>query len=222
MQASQEPRSSEESATEAPSPIDVEESNIRDEERGLLSPHKASALASRSSHSNGQSSASEEETELQVRARADSSSSNYIKRKTSQLLEAVTFTSQSGDPPLSPRLASLVDQYASSEVAESITAEIAQVRQNGHSNGNGGGPGMDETRDVALESGLLRGRKRASWATQFSILSGRAFKNLYRDPALLAAHYMGSVALACESTLFLLGAKLAVSATDGMFCCVAQ
>jgi len=47
-----------------------------------------------------------------------------------------------------------------------------------------------------LETTLLRGRKRASWTTQFRILSGRAFKNLYRDPALLAAHYIGSIGLA--------------------------
>jgi len=48
----------------------------------------------------------------------------------------------------------------------------------------------------------LRGRKRASWGTQFRILSGRAFKNLYRDPALLAAHYISSVALAVLCGLF--------------------
>lgn len=51
---------------------------------------------------------------------------------------------------------------------------------------------------MAIETALLRGRKRASYATQFRILSGRAFKNLYRDPALLAAHYLSSVGLACE------------------------
>ena len=69
--------------------------------------------------------------------------------------------------------------------------EIARVNEGG--NGNG------ELRDVAVESTLLKGRKRASWMTQFKILSGRAFKNLYRDPALLAAHYLSSIALACES-----------------------
>lgn len=196
MQASQEPRSNDESTTEAASHTDAEDSNLRDEERGLLSPHKTHGHASRSSNG-GQSSSAEDETELQVRARANSSSSsNYIKRKTSQLLDAVSFTSQSIDPPLSPRLASLVDQYAHSDVAESISAEIVEVKQNAQGNGSGGE--QDETRDVALESGLLRGRKRASWATQFSILSGRAFKNLYRDPALLTAHYTASIALACK------------------------
>jgi hypothetical protein len=60
------------------------------------------------------------------------------------------------------------------------------------------GRGRRTYRDVA-EVSELRGRKRASWSTQFRILSGRAFKNLYRDPALLAAHYLSSIALACES-----------------------
>ena len=55
-----------------------------------------------------------------------------------------------------------------------------------------------ELRDIVMESTLLRGRRRASWGTQFRILSGRAFKNLYRDPALLAAHYLSSIALACR------------------------
>ena len=52
--------------------------------------------------------------------------------------------------------------------------------------------------DVALENSLTKGRKRATWGTQFRILSGRAFKNLYRDPALLAAHYNSSIVVACE------------------------
>jgi hypothetical protein len=47
----------------------------------------------------------------------------------------------------------------------------------------------------------LRGHQRASWATQFRILSGRAFKNMYRDPALLTAHYTASVVVACMCLL---------------------
>ena len=48
---------------------------------------------------------------------------------------------------------------------------------------------MHEMRDIAAETGMLRGPRRAGWGTQFRIMSGRAFKNLYRDPALLTAHY---------------------------------
>jgi hypothetical protein len=56
----------------------------------------------------------------------------------------------------------------------------------------------NELPDVVLETSILRGRKGASWGTQFRILSRRAFKNLYhdRDPALLAAHYLSAIGLA--------------------------
>ena len=61
------------------------------------------------------------------------------------------------------------------------------------SNGTFGSEGthtdMHEMRDVAAETGMLREPQRAGWGTQFRILSGRAFKNLYHDPALLMAHY---------------------------------
>lgn len=42
----------------------------------------------------------------------------------------------------------------------------------------------------------IRGYQRASWWTQFRILSGRAFKNLYRNPILLLTHYAVSIVLA--------------------------
>jgi len=50
--------------------------------------------------------------------------------------------------------------------------------------------------DVEVEGTWLKGRKRACWLTQFTILSGRAFKKIYRDLALLAAHSLSSVAVA--------------------------
>jgi len=121
----------------------------------------------------------------------------YIKRKTSQLMDAVSLSSQKSDtPPLTPQLTTLVEAYANSDIAEEIKNETEEVRASAHSGANGNGTEGGETRDVVVESSLLRGRKRASWGTQFRILSGRAFKNLYRDPALLAAHYISSIALA--------------------------
>lgn len=121
----------------------------------------------------------------------------YIKRKTSRLMDAVSISSHRTDtPPLTPELATLVGTYANSDIAEMIKNEIEEVRASAHTSANGNGTEGGETRDVVAESSLLRGRKRASWGTQFRILSGRAFKNLYRDPALLAAHYISSVALA--------------------------
>lgn len=85
-------------------------------------------------------------------------------------------------------LARLAQVYAESDIAKGILADIAAVVA---SHGT-----SDQLRDVAEESTVLRGRKRATKITQFRILSGRAFKNLYRDPALLASHYVGSVIIA--------------------------
>jgi hypothetical protein len=106
----------------------------------------------------------------------------------------------SSDTPLPPKLAELVAAYSASDVAMSIKAETEEVAS--AQRGGGAARADGALRDVVVENSLLRGRKRASWATQFRILSGRAFKNLYRDPALLAAHYLSSVVLACGSSLF--------------------
>jgi hypothetical protein len=165
-----------------------DETNITDEERGFGS-HLSRSLLSNS--------VVPDETELRTRATsvADSvtrSASNFIKNKTSQVLEVVTpSTSQVEAPPLTPKLAALVDAYAQSDIAASIRGQIEQLSHP---------ESVNETLpDVAVESILLRGRQRASWATQFRILSGRAFKNLYRDPALLAAHYISSIGIACRA-----------------------
>lgn len=163
-----------------------------------------------------------DETELQTRIPSSGrmSISSTIKRKTSQLIDAVR---NGGSGPAShdlpEKLAELVIAYENSSTARRMQAEIEAVRSanspvppsgnsstprevsapsNGTISDNGARVGMIEMRDVAGETGLLRGRRSASWATQFRILSGRAFKNLYRDPALLTAHYLGSIALACE------------------------
>lgn len=165
--------------------------NLADEERALISPH-AVPLSVRSSNGISTTVNGEENDETELRTRPNSISSstgNYLKRKTSQIINAVTSSTSTAEDPLSPRLAELVEAYASSTIAAEIKAEmeeVARVDRNG------------EMRDVEVESTLLKGRKRASWSTQFRILSGRAFKNLYRDPALLAAHYLSSIALACK------------------------
>jgi len=92
-----------------------------------------------------------------------------------------------------PHIASLVDAYAASNVAAAIRADIIAVAQPAQ-----GPESSAELPDVAVESTLLRGRKRATWATQFRILSGRPFKHMYRDPALLTFQYSVSIAAACE------------------------
>lgn len=184
------------------------ESNLEDEERGLTAPIR------QASHSSRQSPSPEvvvEETELQTVPNPPSFG-GYIKKATSQVWDAMSTSSRKREREgtITPKLAALVDAYRTSDIAADIkleTEEIARAQTGppvisveqtedgvvltAESNG--------ELRDVAVESNLLRGRKRATWTTQFTILSGRAFKNLYRDPALLTAHYTSSVALACKS-----------------------
>lgn len=186
VHAALEPRSLDSPSNDAVSSTSVD--NLLDEER---------AVGTSSVRSHGRSSTTvEEETELRTRRVSFTTS---IKRRTSQLLEAVR-SSPSDDRTLTPKLTQLVEAYSMSEVAQSIKTETEEVAiaQRGadvsHTDG--------ELRDVVVENSLLRGRKRASWGTQFTILSGRAFKNLYRDPALLAAHYISSVVLALICGLF--------------------
>lgn len=182
MQASTETPSP---ASPSTDPIQVEgnhDGNLNDEEL---------ALNNRASH-NDQSS-NDDATELRTRAGSVvSSSSQYIRRKTSQLLGAIAPSSHRGDTPISPKLAELVNAFRDSEQAIALKSEIEEASRSasGEADVNGTLP------DVALENSLTRGRKRASWGTQFRILSGRAFKNLYRDPALLTAHYVSSVIVA--------------------------
>jgi hypothetical protein len=141
--------------------------------------------------------------------------SSYIRKKASDIFGRGNGEGSSGDAELKPKLASLVEAYRESDIAKGLREEREEMRRaaasstgTGTPHGNGGNGAArtisSELPDVAVETQLLRGRKRASWGTQFRILSGRAFKNLYRDPALLTAHYVSSIALACECALLLL------------------
>ena len=121
MQADPESHSTEGSSTttstmEAPS--SAGDAPFRDEERGLLTPTTTRPFAG----------AAEDATEIQVQQHptSDAASDGFLKRKTSQLLEAVSFTSSHGpgDAPLSLRLATLVDAYAASAVAAAIAATM--------------------------------------------------------------------------------------------------
>ncbi|TDL25520.1 hypothetical protein BD410DRAFT_784517 [Rickenella mellea] len=182
-----------------PPPLSSEndDTNLNDEERGLGAGRNVGrAIRSLRSSSDNSPVANEDVTELQTRPPSvstteagTSTTSGYIKRKTSQLLGAVNFRSTKPESPmLPPKLAALVEAYATSHVAELIRGEIGAFERQGES---------EQLPDVAVENVLLRGGRRgASWGTQFRILSGRAFKNLYRDPALLTTQYLASVALA--------------------------
>jgi len=175
------------------SPSDV--SNTGDEEQGLIAPHTipSSVRSIVSVPLDDDGSPAEAPS-------SESSTTGYLKKKTSEVFGAVLASSGLGKPvkapnsPLTLALATLVGAYSSSDVAAEIKAEGNRLRESVVR--SDAAPVSDEPRDVILETSILRGRKRATWATQFRILSGRAFKNLYRDPALLAAHYLSAIGLA--------------------------
>ncbi|KAI0635999.1 hypothetical protein C8Q77DRAFT_1052354 [Trametes polyzona] len=188
MQAGMEPRSLESPAAEDVQPVESD-SNIRDEERAFVRDQPSIA----SIHSLATVDRAEEETEP-TRAGSIHSSTAYIRRQTTRLLEAIAPSSGVHDGPVPPKLAELIEAFKNSDVAAALHAEILEVANAPAAQGNGNGTA--ELPDVAEESNITRGRKRASWGTQFRILSGRAFKNLYRDPALLAAHYISAIGVA--------------------------
>lgn len=133
-------------------------------------------------------------TELQTRQKPPSSTLGFVTHKTSQILNAFSVPQPSQPTQIPAELQALVDAYASSAVAADIKIEMAALLNSGtHTPSNGT---TSELRNVEEESTLLKGRNRASHITQFTILSGRAFKNLYRDPALLASNYTSAIALA--------------------------
>ena len=138
---------------------------------------------------------------------SDNPSSSILKKskdKAAQILGISSPTSPSPTPTvaLPPKLQALIDSFESSSVARTVKAEIAGLRANGHGPGGGGGntAAWDQSGNGgAGERGALTGYKRASFWTQFAILSGRAFKNLYRNPMLMAGHFIMSIVVARES-----------------------
>ncbi|EJD49551.1 hypothetical protein AURDEDRAFT_112425 [Auricularia subglabra TFB-10046 SS5] len=156
-------------------------SNVPDEERGL---------GVRIVSSQATTPASAEETESR-KASSSASAAQSLKHKTSQLLEGASSSASSSRAahPISARVESLAQAYSNSSIATAIRSEINSVQRTDAADAN--------LPDVEREDdGVLRGRQRASWLTQFRILSGRAFKNLYRDPALLWTHYIASISIA--------------------------
>ena len=95
----------------------------------LIPHHSVHSLLSNDHSEGGWSSGTDvdEETELQTRpnslSEAANMSSNFIKRKTSQILQVVTGSSKI-DVPFPLQLAALVDAYTSSEIASSLRSEV--------------------------------------------------------------------------------------------------
>ncbi|KAK8846559.1 hypothetical protein IAR55_005645 [Kwoniella newhampshirensis] len=126
-----------------------------------------------------------------------------IKKKAQKLLGAFSSSGEEDSagngtatpdniPRIPEKLASLVLASKASDDAKIVEAEIARIQ-------SGQSPDGGLERDVEEETGLLKGYKKASYWTQFKLLSGRAFKNLYRNPLLMATHYAVAIiaALLC-------------------------
>ncbi|KAI0749625.1 hypothetical protein C8Q80DRAFT_1100288 [Daedaleopsis nitida] len=190
MQAAMEPRSLDSPPAEDNHQPGESDSNIHDEERAFARRDRPSSISLRSAYN---SRTDAEETELRERPSSIYSSTAYIRRQTARLLEAFKPSAPKFGAVVPAKLQELINAFRDSDIFKELLAEIEEAKTTTtESNGNG----TSELPDVAAESNITRGRKRASYGTQFRILSGRAFKNLYRDPALLAAHYISAIGVA--------------------------
>jgi len=84
----------------------------------------------------------------------------------------------------------LIESYKTSVVAREIQEEI-EAAASPTPNGNAGGSANGQ---VGL-GGEGKGFRRLGWLGQFTILSQRTWKNLYRNPMLMLAHYAVSIVL---------------------------
>ncbi|EAL20193.1 hypothetical protein CNBF0050 [Cryptococcus deneoformans B-3501A] len=100
-------------------------------------------------------------------------------------------------PRIPEKLASLVLASRASDDAKIVEAEISRI-QHGET-ADGGYPHPNTTISTKEETGLMKGYQKAGLWDQFKLLSSRAFKNLYRNPLLMATHYAVAViaALLC-------------------------
>jgi len=115
------------------------------------------------------------------RSRSRTTYITSIKAKASKLLGAFTPNSKSNNKTgaeqqdstqIPEKLAALVLACRASDDAKIVEAEIHRI-QSGQTPGGALDRGLDER-------GVLKGYKKASVWDQFRLLSGRAFKNLYR------------------------------------------
>ncbi|CED84267.1 Transporter, ABC superfamily (Breast cancer resistance protein) [Phaffia rhodozyma] len=149
----------------------------------------------------GASRLASQETAVETRAEGDSSFISKAGRMFGIVPSSPADSSDSENidgSALPEKLERLVSSFEKSDLAARIRAEIAGARANGHGpTGGGGNQGaFDE-----VDRGISKGYHKAGLWTQFTILSGRAFKNLYRNPLLMAGHYLTAlgVALLCAA-----------------------
>ncbi|KAK0538875.1 FAD-dependent urate hydroxylase [Tilletia horrida] len=178
-------------------------STRRDEESGL--PVPATAADESSSRPGGSRASVASSVFVQ-----DGADAGDTELRTRQNSAADSPAIGSATPSLSSELLSLVRKYEDSEVFAKVRAEIIsyQTRSNqAAAAASGSGIGSESAvprtsgedgpeAELSIETRALRGFKKASLFTQLIILSGRAFKNLYRNPMLMLAHYAMAIVLA--------------------------
>jgi ABC-type multidrug transport system ATPase subunit len=96
----------------------------------------------------------------------------------------------SEDDGLTPHLRKLSQEYEKSTVRVELREEITQMLANSNNN--------SESSEISSggTTAVISSPKRPGAWTQFCILSNRTFKNLYRNPMLMFAHYAIAVVLA--------------------------
>lgn len=143
----------------------------------------------------------DESTELRTRPNsiAEDGSGGGLRKRTSRLADGLRNAFVNGQsngsdvwmPALSSgKLVHLVNAFSESDIASSTKAELDAFlgrQQEGV---------VNDLPDLANASTLSRSYKKASLWVQFKILSGRAFKNLYRDPILMFSHFGLAIVLA--------------------------
>ncbi|CAO0792155.1 unnamed protein product [Mucor circinelloides] len=92
---------------------------------------------------------------------------------------------------LTPHLRKLTQAYDDSNIAAELRDDIAQSTQNTNSNSSASSSAV-----LSGDTAIISTHKKPTFLTQFRILSDRTFKNLYRNPMLMFAHYGIAVVLA--------------------------
>lgn len=184
-------------------PSEVINESYRDEEAGIGSSNTNPNAGA------GAATSGSEDTELRTRPNSivdgNGNSGVRLRTKTSRLAQNLRYAFSKGQHRsllgvvTPPKLAVLLDAYKASPISKEIKEEI-----DAFGSGNGSGTASANGNPSVMGNfEILGSYKKASLWTQFTILSGRAFKNLYRNPMLMLAHYAMAVVTACKSKLLL-------------------
>lgn len=172
-----------------------EDSDDRDEEQAIGTARSGPDRSLEPSAPSPTQITSDEGTELETRpsSSASRSFSSWASHK------KLPFLNGRPSPAMgpSPRVTALAEAYARSDIAAGMRAEVERLLA-GPSSRDSRPDDSTDVNAIEVDPRAVTGYRRASWWTQFTILSGRAFKNLYRNPMLMLVHYVVSVALARE------------------------